>query len=111
MATIFGSTWSVICFISSSLGRPCSNGIGRPPINANSAGAPCTCSAWAMDGLEAISIRDSWIWPFIALTASASARAIGNRRSSVGIHRNSRIGKVVEVCTIAWNVFSVVSIT
>ena len=32
---------------SSSPGRPCSNGIGRPEISANKAGAPCTCSACA----------------------------------------------------------------
>ena len=36
---------------------------------------------------------------------------MANRRSSVGTHRNSRIGNVAEVCTMAWNVFSVVSMT
>ena len=49
--------------------------------------------------------------PLSLFTASPSVRAIGNRRSSVGIHSSSRIGNVAEVCTIAWNVFSVVSMT
>lgn len=58
-----------------------------------------------------MSMRDSWIWPLSLFTASPNARAMANRRSSVGTHRNSRIGNVAEVCTMAWNVFSVVSMT
>ena len=58
-----------------------------------------------------MSIRDNWIWPLSWFTASPSLRAMSNRRSSVGTHSNSRIGNVVEVCTMAWNVPSVVSIT
>lgn len=64
-----------------------------------------------MEGLDAMSMRDSWIWPLSLFTASPNARAMANRRSSVGTHRNSRIGNVAEVCTMAWNVFSVVSMT
>ena len=56
-------------------------------------------------------MRESCSWPFIAFTASPRALAIGKRRSSVGSHSSSRIGNVAEVCTMAWNVFSVVSMT
>ena len=58
-ATRFGITVSTICCISSADGKPCKIGIGRPLINANNAGAPCTWNACAIDGFDAISIRDS----------------------------------------------------
>ena len=58
-ATRFGITVSTICCISSADGKPCKIGIGRPLINANNAGAPCTWNACAIEGFDAISIRDS----------------------------------------------------
>ena len=53
---------------------------------------------WNRSCRETVQILPSW-------------RAISNRRSSVGTHSSNRIGNVADVCTMAWNVFSVVSIT
>ena len=85
--------------------------MGRPPISANSAGAPCTPKAWAIAGSLATSTRASCNWPFIELTASPSACAMGNRRSSVGTHMSITIGKVADDCTTDSKLVSETSIT